>query len=187
LSQSLYKLVDALEEALLSVVDPETGEIVGDEQAVEAVEMDLRAKALGVAAYCKGLVFEAERTEAVGAAIRKQADSHAERGKKLRSQATYWMAYLDAQLDRAEIKPLPKQTMAKLGDERVEIVYAKSQRVIVDAETGMIPDEFMREKTTRSPDLKALGDACKLRKDHALVIDGAKVAHIEHRQALKVK
>jgi len=184
--QTLYALVDELEREIQRSVDPETGELSEDAFGrIDKLEMSVKDKALNVGAYASGLVGEAERTEAIGKAIKAQAEKHMERGKRLRKQADEWVGYIDRHLERAGIKPAPRQDMLEeLGDERVELVYSKSMGVDV-LDKAKLPKRFLR-KVEQPPDLKKIMEYCK-ENDGVLKIGLVTVAKIDYRQTLKVK
>ena len=193
MSQSLYAIADEIQSAILSAVDPETGEISDEAVAanLESLEIQFDTKCLAVAAYLKGLRGEAERTEAIGKAIKAQATEHMDRGEKLKRQADRLEKYLDEQMEILGKKPAPTLNFKRLHDERSEIVYVKSQVVEV-SEGAQLPDEFLRFPAPVA-DKVALKKALKLRPNGELIVQGDKpgeskvLARIVHKQTIKVK
>lgn len=79
----LYEVNAALEE-LLNQVDPETGELVCDMDALEALSIERDEKLEGLALYCKNLTAEAEAIKAEKQNLEKRqkaAVNRAERAK----------------------------------------------------------------------------------------------------------
>ena len=91
---TLYEIDKAIEAALLDCVDMETGEIVSDFSAVEALQMEREAKIENLALYVKNLTTEA-------AGIREEEKALAERRKAKEAKAERLKNYLASVLDGA--------------------------------------------------------------------------------------
>lgn len=83
----LWEIDRAIEAALVDCVDMETGEIILDLEAVEALQMEREAKIENLALYVKNLTSEA-------AAIREEEKALAERRKAKELKAERLRAYL---------------------------------------------------------------------------------------------
>lgn len=79
----LYEINAALEE-LLNQVDPETGELVCDMDALEALSIEREEKLEGLALYCKNLTAEAEAIKAEKLALEKRQKAALNRAEKAR-------------------------------------------------------------------------------------------------------
>lgn len=87
----LYEIDLALEE-LLDQVDPETGELTCDLEALEALTMEREKKLEGIALYIKGLTAEAEAIKAEKQTLEKRqksAENHAIRLRQFLAQHVY--------------------------------------------------------------------------------------------------
>ena len=103
---SIYKI----DQAILSLVDPETGEIT-DWAAFEELQMERDAKVEAVALWYKNLVAEAK-------AIKEEEQALAERRKKLESMAETRKKYLEYALNGQ-----------KFQTARCAVTFRKSTRV----------------------------------------------------------
>lgn len=141
----LYDVNAALEE-LLNQVDPETGELVCDMDALEALSIEREEKLEGLALYCKNLTAEAE-------AIRNEEKTLAERRKALENKAARAKEFLDLNLSGE-----------KFQTARVAVSYRKSKAVEIN-ETAFWPwavdhTEYIRRKDPE-PDKAAISAALK--------------------------
>ncbi|HUU96097.1 MAG TPA: siphovirus Gp157 family protein [Phycisphaerae bacterium] len=181
----LYEIRDEIERAILDGIDPETGEVSDDlEQRLNALNIELREKAINVACYVKGLEAEAEATAAIGDAIRKQAAQHDARAKSLRNQADRLVAYLAHQLEGAGLQG------TKITDPRAELRWHKSSRVEVVAGADVQPDCYLLPPKPREVSKKALADAMKLRHTSELRLaddDQTVLARVVEMHRLKIK
>lgn len=125
----LYEVNAALEE-LLNQVDPETGELVCDMDALEALSIEREEKLEGLALYCKNLTAEAE-------AIRNEEKALSERRKALENKANRAKDFLDQNL-----------AGEKFQTARVAVSYRKSEQVEVSMSffTEESNERFLRYK-----------------------------------------
>lgn len=84
---TLYEIDRAIAEALVECVDMETGEVIIDLEAIEALQMEREAKLENLALYIKNLVSEAT-------AIREEEKALAERRKAKEAKAERIKNYL---------------------------------------------------------------------------------------------
>lgn len=125
----LYEIADEIEVILAREVDHETGEI-SDETlaALEALEMDLENKALGVAAYKKGLLAEAE-------AVRVEAQKLAKRAVVLDRRADWFQRYLEAFVPKVE-------KGSTYSDSRTVLTWKKNPPKAVVDDEKLLPKRF---------------------------------------------
>ena len=105
--------INAALEALLEQVDPETGELTCDLEALEALTIERDEKLEGLALYCKNLTAEAE-------AIRNEEKSLAERRKALENKAARAKDFLEEQLSGEKFST-PKVSVSYRRSEQVEV------------------------------------------------------------------
>ena len=132
-----------IEDAIMDVFDPETGEIL-DEDKLARLEMERDKKIENIALYIKDLKAEAEaiKTEKMNLTKRQQtAENHAESLKR----------YLTKCLDGEKFKTA-----------RVAISYRKSETVeFIDGfDINLLPDQYQRKRDPEA-DKTALKDALK--------------------------
>lgn len=140
----LYEINAALEE-LLNQVDPETGELMCDFDALEELNLAREEKLENLACYIKNLSAEA-------AAIKAEEENLAARRKTLETSAKSAKEYLASQLNGE-----------KFETARVKIGWRKSSAVQLDDSFlawAMENDKFLRYKDPE-PDKKAITDALK--------------------------
>lgn len=142
----LYEVNAALE-ALLEQVDPETGELTCDLDALEALTIERDEKLEGLALYCKNLTAEAE-------AIRNEEKTLAERRKALENKAARAKTFLDRNL-----------AGEKFQTAKVAVNYRTSKAVeITDEESfwayAFKHPGFIRQKQPEA-DKTAIGAALK--------------------------
>ena len=157
---TLYQINEQLRNAIEFGCDPETGEII-DTAAMEALEMARDEKIENICLYIKDLYAEAD-------AIYNERRALEEREKASEKKADSLSRYLQAMLDGEKFKTA-----------RCAVSYRKTQSVnIVDE--NLIPNEYLRFKTTSAPDKTAIKDAIKAGKD----VPGAT---LEERQSMTIK
>ena len=121
---TLYDINKELEQAMMACVDPETGEIIEDTSALEALSLARDEKIENVALYiknCKALADALKAEEQKLAARRKTAENRVEWLKR----------YLAQNLDGE-----------KFSTPRVNISWRKSESVTVK-DIWAIPDDFL--------------------------------------------
>ena len=122
---TLYEIDRAIAEALVECVDIETGEIILDLEAVEALQMEREAKIENIALYVKNLTAEA-------AAIREEEKSLAERRKAKEAKAERLKSYIADALggsafETARVKcSFRKSTAVNITDNVTLLWYLKS-------------------------------------------------------------
>lgn len=115
MSMTLYEI----DQAILSLVDPETGEIL-DYEAFSELKLDREAKIEGMALWLKNLTAEA-------AAIRAEELNLADRRKALENKAASLKEYLSMILDGG-----------KFATARVACSFRKSKSVVIQDEAEFI-------------------------------------------------
>lgn len=152
---SLY-LIDQM---LLACIDPETGEIIDDEQ-LTALQMERDAKIEGVALWIKNLKAEAE-------AYKAEKDAFAEREKAAKAKMESLKKWLAEALAGQAFKS-PK----------AQVTWRKSSALVID-DLWKVDDSFLRYKDPEV-DKEAVKKALK---------DGVEVSgvHIEERQSMTIK
>lgn len=122
---TLYEIDRAIAEALVECVDIETGEIILDLEAVEALQMEREAKIENIALYVKNLAAEA-------AAIREEEKNLADRRKAKEAKAERLKNYLTETLggsafETARVKcSFRKSTAVNITDNVTLLWYLKS-------------------------------------------------------------
>ena len=111
----LYEINAALEE-LLEQVDPETGELMCDMEALEALSLARDERLENLALYVKNISAEAR-------AIKAEEDALSERRKSMEKKAQRAKEFLDLQL-----------AGEKFQTARVAVSYRKSEQVDVDTD-----------------------------------------------------
>lgn len=125
----LYEINAQLEE-LLNQVDPETGELICDMDALEALSIEREEKLEGLALYCKNLTAEAEAIKTEKLALEK-------RQKAALNKANRAKDFLDRNL-----------AGEKFQTARVDVSYRKSEQVEVSMSffTEKSNERFLRYK-----------------------------------------
>lgn len=157
---TLYEINEQIQKAIELGFDPDTGEIL-DASALEQLQIDRDEKVENICLYIKDLKAEAvaldnekKALEARKAAAEKKSDSLSR--------------YLQSMLAGEKFKTA-----------RCAVSYRKTQAVnIVDE--SLLPNEYLRFKTTSAPDKTAIKDAIKAGKD----VPGAT---LEDRQSMTIK
>lgn len=151
--RSLYEINKDLEQ-LLSNVDEDTGELLIDPEALDALMMERQDKLEGVALYVKNIAAEVN-------AIKAEEDALKERRERLAKKKEGLTRYLTDAL-----------AGEKLETARVSITYRKSKSVEIDPELFWQNPAaaFVRYKDPE-PDKKAISDALK----SGGIVPGAKI------------
>ena len=151
--RSLYEINSDID-ALLSNVDEDTGELLIDPEALDALMMEKQEKLENVALYVKNITAEVN-------AIKAEEDALKERRERLARKKDGLTKYLTDALDGE-----------RLETARVSITYRHSKSVEIDPlEFWKNPAEaFIRYKDPE-PDKKAISDALK----NGGVVPGAKI------------
>ena len=130
-----------INEAILGCIDTETGEII-DAEALDALMLEKEEKLENVALWIKNLVSDA-------AAYKAEKEAFAEREKAALTKAESLKRYLTAALNGQ-----------KFTTTKCAISFRRSE--VVDIADGAdIPAEFLKEKTTITPDKTAIKAAIK--------------------------
>lgn len=131
-----------IDEAILNLVDEETGEVV-DIEALEALEMERDKKVSNIACWIKQLDAEAE---AIKAEKKKLADRQTAKENKAKALREFLARVLNGE---------------KFEDARCKVSYRRSESVEVadDIDFNYIPDEYI--KVTRAIDKTAIKTAIK--------------------------
>ena len=144
---TLYELSDAIRQVIDRgfALDEETGEITFDETNLEELRLMFREKAEACALYVKD-------QRALAKAIRDEEKSLAERRRSAERRADRVERYLLAHIDE-----LPDR---RLETPRVALSTRRSTAVEV-VNDGMVPDEYMTYKTTKTINRDAIRKALK--------------------------
>lgn len=131
-----------IDEAILNLVDEETGEVV-DIEALEALEMERDKKVSNIACWIKQLDAEAE---AIKAEKKKLADRQTAKENKAKALREFLARVLNGE---------------KFEDARCKVSYRRSESVEVadDIDYNYIPDEYI--KVTKAIDKTAIKTAIK--------------------------
>lgn len=143
---TLYQIdarLAALEQAEAGeIIDPETGEVVELENAIERLQLAREEKLENIALWCKNLAAEA-------AAIKVEEESLMKRRKAAEGKLERLKGYLVAALTHAD------GTADKFRTARASItVRLNPPKLICDEE--QLPEEFKLRKLTIVPDASAL-------------------------------
>lgn len=144
---TLYELSDAIRQVIDRgfALDGETGEITFDETNLDELRLMFREKAEACALYVKD-------QRALAKAIRDEERSLAERRRSAERRADRVERYLLAHIDE-----LPDR---RLETPRVALSTRRSTAVEVYND-GMVPDEYMTYKTTKTVNRDAIRKALK--------------------------
>lgn len=148
-----------IDQAILELVDPETGEIL-DFESFEALQMEREQKIENIVLWIKNLVAEAE-------ALKSERDSFAEREKKAKNKAESLKRYLDTILQGQALKTT-----------KFAVSYRKSEQTVID-DISQIPAEYLKEVQPEA-DKTAIKNAIK----GGVEIAGA---HIEEKNNISIK
>lgn len=142
----IWEINQALE-ALLEQVDPETGELTCDLDALEALTIERDEKLEGLALYCKNLTAEAE-------AIRNEEEALKERRKALENKAARAKDFLNRNLAGEKFQTA-KVAVSYRTSKAVEITDEESFWAYAFKHPG-----FIRQKQPEA-DKTAIGAALK--------------------------
>jgi hypothetical protein len=134
---SLYEI----DQAILECVDFETGEIVNQER-LDGLIMERSTKIESVALWVKNLESDAVAYKAEKEAFAQREKQATDKAKRLKE----WLA-----------KACEGE---KFSTAKCAVSFRTSESVAI-AEGAVIPDEYMRTKTTSEPDKTAIKDALK--------------------------
>lgn len=156
---TLYEINQSILECL--TIDPTTGEVTIDEEAMSALTLAKESKLEGIALWVKNLTAEA-------AAIAAEVKALAERKKAAENRAERLKAILGGELSGT-----------KFSTPRVAVSFRTSEAVVITDE-GALPPEFLRVKTTTDPDKVAI---------KAAIAKGETVggAYIETKSNIQIK
>lgn len=143
--KSLYEI----EQSILALADPETGEIT-DFEKLEELQLERDAKIEGVALWYKNLIAEAEM-------IKAEKQALAERQKACEKKAEDLKQYLETALGGQ-----------KFTTPKVQCTFRSSTSVHITA-PEQLATEYLRIKT--EPDKKAISEAIKSGKE----VEGAEL------------
>lgn len=152
---SLYEI----NEQLLALTDPETGEVI-DVEKFDSLQMDYQIKIENIALWYKNLLSDADQ-------FAKEKDVFADREKRAKNKAESLKRYLDNSLHGT-----------KFSTPTVAISYRKSATVEWDGVTKL-PDEYL---LVQEPKI----DKANIKKaiNEGKVIDGCR---IEEHQNIQIK
>lgn len=130
-----------IDQAILGCIDLETGEII-DPELLDALQMERQAKIEGVALWIKNLA-----ADAVAYKAEKEAFAEREKAamKKLESLKNWLTMALEGE---------------KFTTGRCAVTFRKSEAVEIVSEEA-IPQEYLTEKITYSPNKTAIKEAIK--------------------------
>jgi hypothetical protein len=161
----LFEIDDRIEALLHEGVDPETGEISEECLAeLEALEESKRDKLLALACVVRGEEEEAEAVKRVMAGLKSRVERHQRKAESL-------LEYIKAHADPSE----------KIRDDRVELVWRRSQAVVID-KAAEVPADCLRHKPKPAPEPDKPTIAARLKA--GTPVPGC---HLERRISLKIK
>ena len=147
------KTLYEIDQSILALADPETGEIT-DFEKLEELQLERDAKIEGVALWYKNLIAEAEMVKAEKQALEKRQKTCEKRAENL-SQ------YLAKALSGENFKTS-------------KVICEFSPRTTVHIiDPGKLAAEYLTKKITTAPDKKAISEAIKNGKE----VDGAELVH----------
>lgn len=138
---NLYQINEAIENAFMNCIDPETGEIVGDTSVLDDLQIQRDEKIENIALYIKNLKAEAE-------AIQNEERKLKSRRQTCENRADWLKKYLANNLQGEKFKTA-----------RVAVSWRKSQSVEVE-DVWQLPDEFVR-MADPEPNKTAIKEALK--------------------------
>ena len=162
---NIYQIDEAIEAILAGSVDEETGEVIVDMEALDALMVEREKKIENVALYIKNC-------EALAKSIREEEKVLADRRRSAERKAERLMAYLDGAL-----------AGEKFSTPRVACTYRASSVVEVD-------DEFLEWAYKKRPDLIRMkppeADKAAIKK---LLKGGEEIPHttLVEKQSLSIK
>jgi hypothetical protein len=130
-----------IDQAILECVDFETGEIF-DQEKLDGLMMERSAKIESVALWVKNLESDAVAYKAEKEAFAQREKQASDKAKRLKE----WLA----RVCEGE----------KFSTAKCAVSFRTSESVSIE-EGAVIPDEYMRTKTTSEPDKTAIKDALK--------------------------
>ena len=140
-----------IDQSILALADPETGEIT-DFEKLEKLQFERDAKIEGVALWHKNLIAEAEM-------IKKEKQALADRQQACERKAESLKRYLESAL-----------AGQKFTTPKVQCTFRSSTSVhIIDQK--LLASEYLRIKTETEPDKKAIAQAIKWGKE----VEGAEL------------
>lgn len=134
---SLYQI----NQDILDCIDMETGEII-DVEAFQSLQIAKEDKIENIALYYKNLIADAE-------AYKAEKNAFAEREKRAINKAESLKHYLQTELQGKPFKTV-----------KADISYRKSTSVNIYDE-AKLPQDYLVEKITHTPDKKAISDKLK--------------------------
>lgn len=149
-----------IENEILACVDFETGEIL-DVEKFEALGLERDKKLTSIACWIKNLQSDVE-------ALKREKQTFEERIKSKERKVESLKNYLSGSLNGQ-----------KYENERCKVSFRKTQSVVVD-NLDDIGVSYLRFKTTREADKKAIADAIK----NGEVVEGA---HLEDGLSMTVR
>lgn len=158
---SLYEIDERLRILEEYQVDPETGEVLSDEEfnkLFDEVQMDLNSKIENTICFAKSLEAEAEAIKAEEKKLaerRKAKENLSERLKKrINDYITWQFTDEEGNVDTVGLNKF------KFDSPKAYISYRKSEKVnVLDAEK--LPSEFVTVKTETKPNLTEIKKAIK--------------------------
>lgn len=161
---TLYQIDSRLNELIANAVDDETGEIVIDQNELDALQMEREAKIENIALYIKNLISEAAAIKAEEETLKARRESAEKKAKNL-------TGLLDMALDGEAFKTA-----------RVEVKYRKTKTVEVnDGFTEWAQKnaaDLIRVKTSVEPDKMAIKAALSTGREvmYAGIVEGRKAS-----------
>lgn len=148
-----------INQEILSLVDPDTGEIL-DFEAFAELQMEREQKIENIVLWHKNLVAEA-------AALKAEKDAFAEREKAAKNKAESLKKYLDTILQGQPLKTT-----------KFSVTYRKSEQTVID-DISKIPAEYLKPVEPEA-DKTAIKNAIKA---------GAEIAgaHIEEKMNMSIR
>ena len=156
ISAEIEALETAVEDELL--IDPETGELMTIEQALDELRMAKEEKVENIALMIKNL-------DAESIAIQNEEKKLISRRKTAENKATRMRAYLIACLTRAD------GTTEKIKTARAAVSIKTNGPSVVITDEALVPEAYKRCMITTSWDKKMIGEVLK----HGDEVPGARL------------
>lgn len=124
---TLYEINNELQKAIEDAIDMETGEFVGNTEALESLQLAFDEKVENIGCFIKNLLADAEALKAEKMALAKRQQTAENKAKYLKKYLDYILAG------------------KTYNSPRVAITWRKSEQVKCD-DVYAVPDEYLKYK-----------------------------------------
>lgn len=165
INAEIEQLEHAADDGLL--IDPETGELISFEEALDRLRMEKAKKIENVALWCKNLASDV-------VALKAEEDNLAKRRRAAEAKQERLKAYLLNAITEPDGRVVPFH-----GTKAVVSVRNNAPSVIISDE-AILPMEFKIQKIEVKPDKKSIGEVLK----RGIAVPGA---HLEAGRSVLIK